>query len=172
MHTKQPMVSPFRILPPLIYLFIVGNLLTGCISYRFIKATKGRSVPSIFEGCRVGKTTLQETLETLGAPDQVVELEGKDVLIYQRSLLAESRLSFGIPLSDILIKSFDLSGSGSLVRYDLLLLFFTPDGILREIISEKGSQYPYLKTILSETLRPLDGQKITSIQGQFLTSKH
>ncbi len=144
------MVSPFRIFPPLIYLFIVGSLITGCISYRFIKVTEGRLVPPIFEGCRVGKTTLQETLENLGAPDQVVELEGKDVLIYQRSLLAQSGLSFGIPLTDILIKSFDLSGSGSLVRYDLLLLFFTPDGILREIIKEKGSHYPYLKTILSD----------------------
>jgi hypothetical protein len=137
-------------LPPLIYLFIVGNLLTGCISYRFIKATEGRLVPPILEECQVGKTTLQEALETLGAPDQVVELEGKDVLIYQRSLFAESGLSFGIPLADILINSFDISGSGSLVRYDLLLLFFTPDGILREIIKEKGSHYPYLKTILSD----------------------
>jgi hypothetical protein len=72
------------------------------------------------------------------------------VLIYQRSLLAQSGLSFGIPLTDILMKSFKLSGSGSLARYDLLLLFFTPDGILREIIKEKGSHYPYLKTILSD----------------------
>jgi len=143
------MVSPFKILPFSIYLFILGNLLTGCVSYRFIKATEGRLFSRIFEEFQVGKTTLQEALETLGAPDQLAELEGKDVLTYKRSLSTESRLSFGIPLADIWRRGFDFSAHGRLVRYDLLLLFFTPDGILREIVSEKGSHYPYLKTILS-----------------------
>ena len=72
------------------------------------------------------------------------------MLIYRRSLLAQSGLSFGIPLTDILISSFDISAHGTLVRYDLLLLFFTPDGILTKIVIEKGSQHPYLKTILSD----------------------
>jgi hypothetical protein len=130
------------------YLFIAGNLVTGCVSYRFIRATEGRPIPPISEECQEGKTTLQEALETLGAPDQVAELEGKDVLIYRRSLLAQSGLSFGIPLTDILRNSYGISGT--LVRYDLLLLFFTPDGILTKIVVEKGSQHPYLKTILSD----------------------
>ena len=130
------------------YLFIAGNLVTGCVSYRFIRATEGRPIPPISEECQEGKTTLQEALETLGAPDQVAELEGKDVLIYRRSLLAQSGLSFGIPLTDILKNSYSISGT--LVRYDLLLLFFTPDGILTKIVIEKGSQHPYLKTILSD----------------------
>ena len=150
MHTRQPMASPFRILSFLMYVFIVGNLLTGCVSYRLIRGTEGRPIPPVSEECQVGKTTLQEALETLGAPDQVAELEGKDVLIYRRSLLAQSGLSFGIPLADIWISSFDISAYGRLVRYDLLLLFFTPDGILTEIVIEKGSQHPYLKTILSD----------------------
>ena len=132
------------------YLFIAGNLVTGCVSYRFIRGTEGRLIPSSSEECQEGKTTLQEALEALGAPDQVAELEGKDVLIYRRSLLAQSGLSFGIPLTDILISSFDISAHGTLVRYDLLLLFFTPDGILTKIVIEKGSQHPYLKTILSD----------------------
>ncbi len=130
------------------YLFIAGNLVTGCVSYRFIRATEGRPIPPVSEECQEGKTTLQEALETLGAPDQVAELEGKDVLIYRRSLLAQSGLSFGIPLTDILRNSYGISGT--LVRYDLLLLFFTPDGILTKIVVEKGSQHPYLKTILSD----------------------
>lgn len=130
------------------YLFIVGNLVTGCVSYRFIRATEGRPIPPISEECQEGKTTLQEALETLGAPDQVAELKGKDVLIYRRSLLAQSGLSFGIPLTDILRNSYNISGT--LVRYDLLLLFFTPDGILTKIVVENGSQHPYLKTILSD----------------------
>jgi len=144
------MVFPFRISPFLIYLFIVGNLLTGCVSYRFIKATEGRSVSDALEEFQAGKTTLQEALETLGAPDQVAELEGKDALIYQRSLLSNSGLSFGIPLTDIWGSGFSFSAHGSLVRHDLLLLLFTPDGTLSEIFSEKGSRYPYLKAILSD----------------------
>lgn len=144
------MVSPFKIFPFVMYPFIVVSLITGCVSYRVIKAVEGRSVPNIFEEFRVGRTTLQEALQTLGAPDQVAELEGKDVLIYQQSLLSNSGLSFGIPLADIWGPSFNFSAYGELVRYDLVFLSFTPDGILSEIVSEKGSRYPYLKTILSE----------------------
>jgi hypothetical protein len=142
------MACPFKIFRFLMYLFIAGNLVTGCVSYRFIRATEGRPIPPVSEECQEGKTTLQEALETLGAPDQVAELEGKDVLIYRRSLLVQSGLSFGIPLTDILRNSYGISGT--LVRYDLLLLFFTPDGILTKIVVEKGSQHPYLKTILSD----------------------
>jgi len=144
------MVSPFKIFPFVMYPFIVGSLITGCVSYRVIKAVEGRSVPNIFAEFQVGRTTLQEALQTLGAPDQVAELEGKDVLIYQQSLLSNSGLSFGIPLTDIWGPGFDFSAYGELVRYDLVLLSFTPNGILREIASEKGSRYPYLKTMLSE----------------------
>jgi len=144
------MVSPFKIFPFVMYPFIVGSLITGCVSYRVIKAVEGRSVPDIFAEFLVGTTTLQEALEALGAPDQVAELEGKDVLIYQQSLLFNSGLSFGIPLTDIWGSGFDFSAYGELVRYDLVLLSFTPDGILSEIASEKGSRYPYLKTILSD----------------------
>ena len=144
------MVSPFKIFPFVMYPFIVGSLITGCVSYRVIKAVEGRSVPNIFAEFQVGRTTLQEALQTLGAPDQVAELEGKDVLIYQQSLLFNSGLSFGIPLTDIWGPGFDFSAYGELVRYNLVLLSFTPDGILREIVSEKGSRYPYLKTMLSE----------------------
>jgi hypothetical protein len=144
------MVSPFKVLALFIYPFIVCSLMTGCLSYRVIKAVEGRSVSTIFEEFQIGTTTLQEALEALGAPDQVAELEGKDVLIYRRSLLSNSGLSFGIPLSDIWGPSFDFSAYGELVRYDLVLLSFTPEGILSEIASEKGSRYPYLKTILSD----------------------
>jgi len=144
------MVSPFKIFSFVMYPFIVGSLITGCVSYRVIKAVEGRSVPNISAEFRVGTTTLQEALQTLGAPDQVAELEGKDLLIYQQSILANSGLAFGIPLADIWGPSFNFSAYGELVRYDLVFLSFTPDGILREIASEKGSRYPYLKTILSE----------------------
>jgi hypothetical protein len=144
------MVSPFKVFPFVIYSFLVGTLMTGCVSYRVIKAVEGRSLPDTPSEFRVGTTTLQEALQTFGAPDQVAELEGKDVLIYRRSLLSNSGLSFGIPLSDIWGPSFDFSAYGELVRYDVVVLSFTPDGILSEIASEKGSRYPYLKTIFSD----------------------
>lgn len=144
------MVFPFKIFLFLMYPFIVGSLITGCVSYRVIKAVEGRSVPNIFAEFRIGMTTLQEALQTLGAPDQVAELEGKDILIYQQSLLSNSGLSFGIPFTDIWGPSFNFSAYGELVRYDLVFLSFTPDGILSEIASEKGLRYPYLKTMLSD----------------------
>jgi hypothetical protein len=144
------MVSPFKVFPFVIYSFLVGSLMTGCVSYRVIKAVEGRSLPDTPSEFRVGTTTLQEALQTFGAPDQVAELEGKDVLIYRRSLLSNSGLSFGIPLSDIWGPSFDFSAYGELVRYDVVVLSFTPDGILSEIASEKGLRYPYLKTMRSD----------------------
>jgi hypothetical protein len=144
------MVSPFKVFPFVIYSFLVGTLMTGCVSYRVIKAVEGRSLPDTPSEFRVGTTTLQEALQTFGAPDQVAELEGKDVLIYRRSLLSNSGLSFGIPLSDIWGPSFDFSAYGELVRYDVVVLSFTPDGILSEIASEKGLRYPYLKTMRSD----------------------
>ena len=144
------MVSPFKVFPFVIYSFLVGTLMTGCVSYRVIKAVEGRSLPDTPSEFRVGTTTLQEALQTFGAPDQVAELEGKDVLIYRRSLLSNSGLSFGIPLSDIWGPSFDFSAYGELVRYDVVVLSFTPDGILSEMVSERGSRYPYLKTMCSD----------------------
>ena len=145
------MACPFNIFRCLIYLFMGANLVTGCVSYRFMKATEGREVPPLSEECVAGKTTLKEVLETLGAPDGVAEVEGKDVLVYKRSVVANSGLSFGIPLSDLL--GLDFSGTGTLARYDVLLLFFTPDGVLSSLVSEKGSDHPYLKTILYDQKR-------------------
>jgi len=149
MHTRQPMNSR-KLFSFAMCAIIVGILMTGCVSYRVTKAVEGRSLPDTPSEFRVGTTTLQEALQALGAPDQVAELEGKDVLIYQQSLLTNSGLSFGIPLSEIWGQSFNFSAYGELVRYDVVVLSFTPDGILSEMVSERGSRYPYLKTMLSE----------------------
>jgi len=148
---RQNMACPFNVYICLICFFMGANLLSGCVSYRFLKATAGREVLPLSEACLVGKTTLKEALEILGAPDKVAEVKGKDVLIYQRSVVANSGLSFGIPLSELL--GLDFSGTGSLARYDVLLLFFTPDGILSDMAGEKGSEHPFLKTILYDQKR-------------------
>ena len=149
MHTRQPMNSR-KLFFFVMYSIIVGSLVAGCVSYRVIKAVEGRSVPNTASEFSVGTTTLQEALQTLGAPDQVEELEGKDLLIYQQSLLTNKGLSFGIPFSEILGPGFNFSAYGELVRYDVVVLSFTPDGILSEIINEKGTGSPYLETMLSE----------------------
>jgi hypothetical protein len=149
MRTRQPTNFPFNISPFLIYPFIVCSLVTGCVSYRVIKAVEGSPISNIYEEFLVGTTTLEKALQTLGAPDRVAELEGKNVLIYQKALLSNKGLSFGIPLADIWNPSFEFSVYGELVRYDLLFLCLTPDGILSEMVSEKGSRYPYFKTIFS-----------------------
>ena len=145
------MASPFKLFNVLISSFIAANLLAGCISYRFVKVIQGREVPLIPEEYRTGKTTLKQALETLGAPDKVAEVEGRDVLIYRRSCLANSGLSFGIPFSDLV--NFDVSGSGTLARYDVLILFFASDGTLTNVVSEKGSDHRYLKTIFDDKKR-------------------
>ena len=43
-----------------------------------------------------------------------------------------------------------MSGYGTLVRYDRLWLLFTPDRILRQMMFEKGSSHPYLKTLFMQ----------------------
>jgi hypothetical protein len=150
MRTRQPMIFPYNRLRFLIYPFIVGSLVCGCVSYRVIKATEGSPISHSYEEFRVGTTTLEKALQTLGAPERVAELEGMHVLIYRRAILSHKGLSLGIPLTDIWNPSIDFSVTGELVRYDLLFLFFTPDGILSDIVSEKGSRYPYGKTMLSD----------------------
>jgi hypothetical protein len=111
---------------------------------------EGREIVLPGDTLQVGKTTLHEALSLLGAPDQVVELNGKDLLVYQRAVLRQNRVSLGIPVADVWGARADLSAYGNLARYDTLALFFTPDGILRDMAFEKGSVQPYLKTLFKE----------------------
>jgi len=99
----------------------------------------------------VGKTTLGEVLVLLGAPDKVGRVNEGDLLIYQRAVLKRNRLSLGIPLADIWRLGFDLSAYGSLVRYDRLVLLFTPEGILSGAAFEKSSDHPYWKAMTSDS---------------------
>ena len=99
---------------------------------------------------KAGTTTLGEVLSICGAPDKLEVLGGEDLLIYERTLYGNSGLAFGIPFSDFSFINPEISARGRLGRYDTLALFFTPDGILREIVYTKGSSYPYLKTLFEE----------------------
>ena len=130
--------------------FIMGIILPGCISYQFVRQLRGAEVMPPDNKLKAGTTTLGEVLSICGAPDKLEVLGGEDLLIYERTLYGNSGLAFGIPFSDFSFINPEISARGRLGRYDPLALFFTPDGILREIVYTKGSSYPYLKTLFEE----------------------
>ncbi len=132
------------------FLLSITLLFSACLSYRFIRVVEGDEVVPPGDAFELGKTNLGDVLSVLGAPDKVAELEGKDLLLYERAVLQDSRLSLGIPLLDISGANIDLSGYGTLVLYDRLWLLFTPDRILRQMMFEKGSSHPYLKALFVE----------------------
>jgi len=136
---------------------VVGIILPGCISYQFVRQLRGAEVMPPDNTLHTGRTTLGEILSIYGAPDSLEELGGTDLLIYERTLHGNSGLAFGIPFSDLSFINPELSARGRLGRYDTLALFFTSDGILREIVYTKGSSYPYLKTLLEDE-RATDGE--------------
>ena len=124
---------------------------TGCISYRIVRQLQGVEIQDPAGEFSIGMSTMGEVLEKLGAPAEVLSIENKDLLIYERSLLYENRLSLGIPLLDTVFGgSADLSAYGSLTRHDTLAFFFSPEGILDHWVFEKGSDTPYIRTLLSK----------------------
>ncbi|NVM22977.1 MAG: hypothetical protein HWN68_14500 [Desulfobacterales bacterium] len=144
------MGSRFDVAFVLIAFLLSIALLSACISYRFVRAVQGNEVAPPDGAFQLGKTSLGEVLSALGAPDELAELEGKDLLLYERAVLEDSRLTLGIPLPDIIRPNVDLSAYGTLVRYDRLWLLFTPDRILRQMMLEKDSSRPYLKTLFKQ----------------------
>ncbi len=146
----HPMDFRFRTVLVLATLSVSCAVVFGCVSMRFFMGVEGGEVVPPGEQWQAGKTTLEQALLLLGAPDKLTELEGKDLLVYERTLLRENELSFGIPALDILGGQLDLSARGGLARYDTLVLFFTPDGILDDMVFEQGSSAPYLKTLFQE----------------------
>jgi hypothetical protein len=129
---------------------LVNVLLSGCVSYQISKYVEGDEVVVPREELEVGKTTLEEALAVLGAPDKVAKVGLENLLVYERTLLYRNRIKVGIPLSQLIIGSFDIATHGTLVRYDSLALFFNTEGILSHKTFEKGSSHPYLKTLFSD----------------------
>jgi len=137
--------------------FAAGIIFPGCISYQFVRQSRGAEVIPPDDTLQPGSTTLGEVLSIYGAPDNLEVVGGEDLLIYERTLYGNSGLAFGIPLSDLSFFNPELSARGRLGRYDTLALFFTADGILREMVYTEGSSYPYLKTLFEEE-RATDGE--------------
>ena len=151
MQMSHPMGFRFNtFFSNVIFCSTILALLSGCISYQILKGVNGWEVKPPENALAEEKTTIDEALAVLGAPDIVTELNGMDLLLYQRSVFQRNRLSLGIPITDIAGPSPDLSVYGALERYDSLALFFTPDGVLKHLVYEKGSSQPYLKTLFSK----------------------
>jgi hypothetical protein len=132
-------------------LMVAGFFLSGCINYQISRYVEGDEVVFPNDRLVVGKTTLDEALSLLGAPDRVSKAGLEDLLLYERALLYRNRLKVGlpIPLSSVIRTSLDASAYGTLVRYDSLALFFNSEGILSHKTFQQGSSHPYFKTLFS-----------------------
>ena len=138
----------------LVVLVVVGSVimsLSGCLSYQYERRVEGLEINDPADAYPIGETTLSDVLLSLGAPDEVYSLDNTDLLVYKRSLIQESGLSLGIPVLDVAVGgSIDISATGALTRYDTLILWFNPQGTLEDIVFEKASSKPYLKTLFSK----------------------
>jgi hypothetical protein len=140
----------FRINSLLVLIIILANvLLSGCVTYQISKYVEGDVVNVPNEELEVGKTTLEEALSILGAPDKVAKVGVENLLLYERELLYRNRIKVGIPLSELIRGNLSASAYGTLVRYDSLALFFNTEDILSHKTFAEGSSYPYLRTLFS-----------------------
>lgn len=132
---------------------VLPMLLSGCLSYQLLGGVEGAEVPHPGDRLVVGKTTLGETLTLLGAPDAVDRVTGYDLLIYERAITRSNRLAVGIPLAYVWTwrMGLDLAAYGGLVRYDRLILFFNPEGVLSRTAFEQGSSHSYWKAMTSDS---------------------
>ena len=105
-------------------MILVNVLLPGCVTYQISKYVEGDEVIVPQEELVVGKTTLEEALSVLGAPDKVAKVGLENLLVYERALLYRNRIKVGIPLSQLFRGNLSMAGYGTLVRYDSLALFF------------------------------------------------
>jgi hypothetical protein len=141
----------FRIKSLLVSIIILANvLLSGCVSYQIAKYVEGDVVHVPKEELKVGKTTLEEALSMLGAPDKVAKVGGENLLVYERELLYRNRIKVGIPMSELIRGNLSVAAYGTLVRYDSLALFFNTEDVLSHKTFAEGSSHPYLRTLFSD----------------------
>ena len=148
MLTRRNMA--FRINSLLLSIIVLINvLLSGCVTYQIAKYVEGDEVVVPQEELEVGKTTLEEALSILGAPDKVAKVGVENLLVYERELLYRNRIRVGIPLSEVIRGNLSAAAYGTLVRYDSLALFFNTEDILTHKTFAEGSSHPYLRTLFS-----------------------
>jgi hypothetical protein len=129
---------------------LINVLLAGCVTYQISKYVEGDEVVVPQEELVVGKTTLEEALSVLGAPDKVAKVGLENLLVYERALLYRNRIKVGIPVSELIRVNLSMAGYGTLVRYDSLALFFNTESILSHKTFAEGSSHPYFKTLFTD----------------------
>ena len=129
---------------------LINVLLAGCVTYQISKYVEGDEVVVPKEELVVGKTTLEEALSVLGAPDKVAKVGLENLLVYERALLYRNRIKVGIPVSELIRGNLSMSGYGTLVRYDSLALFFNTESILSHKTFAEGTSHPYFKTLFTD----------------------
>ena len=128
---------------------LISVLLPGCVTYQISKYVEGDEVVVPQEELVVGKTTLEEALSVLGAPDKVAKVGLENLLVYERALLYRNRIKVGIPVSELIRVNLSMAGYGTLVRYDSLALFFNTESILSHKTFAEGTSHPYFKTLFT-----------------------
>ena len=127
-------------------LLLLCQILCGCPSFRIDRITDGAEVKPLPQEFAVGKTTLADVLNSYGAPSDLVDMKGLFSIHYQRTFYRGGQFSLGIPLNDLLKMSPSFDTTGNLTRYDEAVFIFTPDGILSNMMYEKGTDHPLWKT--------------------------
>ncbi len=137
-------------------LFILAAvLMTGCFSFRVMNAREGNDVADPGNRFHPGKSSLTEVLAVYGAPTEIHHLGKEFLLIYERMHYRGGQITMGIPMSEVMPTSINLSGHADLIRYDTADFLFRPDSVLIRTSYVQGSSYPFWDTFWSDkTGRP------------------
>ncbi|MEW5908479.1 MAG: hypothetical protein AB1659_01610, partial [Thermodesulfobacteriota bacterium] len=71
--------------------------MNGCLSYRILKRSVGEELALPGSRFQIGESMLTDALRIYGAPDRLISLQGKLLMIYERSVYYQNSLAFGIP---------------------------------------------------------------------------
>jgi hypothetical protein len=114
----------------------------GCVSLQIDKINDGADISPPPDEFTAGKTSLQDVLNFYGAPSEIVDMEGHFALHYHRTMDRVGRVSIGVPSSDVLKVGPEFNARGTLLRHDTVVFVFTPEGLLEDMIYEKGTSRP------------------------------
>ena len=130
---------------------ILGLVFLTACSVRVLRHEEGGPVPEVPAEFETGRTDLTEALDLLGAPDRVLEMRGQDVLVYVQRFSDQREFTLGVPLQVFYASLFRFSGSGSLDKADLLVLFFDRNRLLTRVVYETNTKAPFLGTLFSDS---------------------
>lgn len=121
---------------------LIGQVIFGCVSFHIDKINDGVDIPPPPDEFKAGKTSLQEVLNYYGAPAEIVNMKGHVALHYQRTMDRTGHISIGIPLIEVLKAGPELTARGNLLSHDTVVFVFTAEGLLEDMVYEKGTSRP------------------------------